>query len=291
MCGVGGQIRARALRRARAPAGHVRRRAGPAGGRARDRGRCGMSGQEASRLAGSLASRIRAAAAMGLRRLPGGRRASERGTAGAEAACGGTDAAGASEALERLAEGIRACRRCPLGAQRLNAVPGEGSPGAEILFVGEAPGYDEDRQGRPFVGKAGQLLDRMIAAMGMRRQDVFIANVLKCHPPRNRDPNEDEIRSCRPWLEAQLREIRPQVIIALGAHATRTLLRSGGAISALRGRFQELDGIPVMPTFHPAYLLRNPEEKRKAWEDLKAVLRRLGRPIPGSRRPESGGHR
>jgi len=243
-----------------------------------------MSGEEVRRLAGSLAVRIRAAAAMGLRRVPGGKRA-------VEAASGEATSATAAETLARLAEGIRACRRCPLGAQRLHAVPGEGNPAAEILFVGEAPGYDEDRQGRPFVGKAGQLLDRMIEAMGLRREEVFIANVLKCHPPENREPNDQEIQCCRPWLEAQIRAIRPRVIVALGAHATRTLLRAGGGISALRGRFQTLDGIPVMPTFHPAYLLRNPPEKRKAWEDLKAVLRLLGRPIPAPGRAGSEGGR
>jgi len=160
------------------------------------------------------------------------------------------------------------------------------------MFVGEAPGTDEDAQGRPFVGAAGQYLDKIIAACGLRRQDVFIANVLKCHPPYDRDPRPEEIVACLPFLLEQVERVQPSVIVALGAHAARTLLNTNAPIGQLRGHFHEvpLSGghtVKVMPTFHPAYLLRNPtsENRGKVWQDMKAVLTELGLPIPNGARP------
>jgi DNA polymerase len=159
------------------------------------------------------------------------------------------------------------------------------------MFVGEGPGADEDRQGEPFVGKAGQLLTRIIeAGMGMKRSEVYIANTVKCRPPQNRDPEADEIEACEPFLAAQIASIRPKVIVTLGRHASLTLLKTTTPITRLRGRWNAYAGIPVMPTYHPAYLLRNPAEKRFVWEDIQEVLKRLGRPIPkrGTAPPDSG---
>ncbi len=174
--------------------------------------------------------------------------------------------------LAGLAATVAACRACPeLARSRTQTVFGAGNPGAELVFVGEAPGQEEDRQGLPFVGAAGGLLTKMIAAIGLSRQDVYICNVLKCRPPANRTPHEAEISNCLGHLEAQLAALRPRVICALGKVAAQTLLASTRPISALRGRFHSYRGIPVMPTFHPSYLLRNEGEKRKAWEDFKKV--------------------
>jgi len=178
-------------------------------------------------------------------------------------------------------DGALSCRACRLCEGRNTVVFGEGSEDAELMFVGEAPGFEEDRTGRPFVGKAGELLTRMIEnGMGLRRDEVYIANVLKCRPPENRDPMEDEVESCRPWLLAQIEHIRPKVICTLGRHALRALTGYEGGISRARGRAMPFFGTHVLPTFHPAYLLRNPAAKREAWEDLKTVLRMLGRPVP-----------
>ncbi len=190
--------------------------------------------------------------------------------------------------LDAIAAEVRACRKCELGSQRTNAVPGEGHPKARIMFVGEAPGADEDAQGRPFVGRAGQLLEKIIIACGLKREDVFIGNILKCRPPGNRDPKPVEIVSCLPYLQAQIESIEPEVIVALGAHAARTLLNTNKSIGQLRGHFQEycvgLDHPPIkmMATYHPAYLLRNytPDTRRKVWEDMKKVLAELGLPVP-----------
>jgi DNA polymerase len=146
------------------------------------------------------------------------------------------------------------------------------------MFVGEGPGEDEDRQGEPFVGRAGQLLTKMIEAMGYRREDVYIANVVKCRPPGNRNPEPDEIEACEPFLRAQIDAIRPRVLVALGKFAAQTLLREATPISRLRGRWFEYEGVRLMPTFHPAYLLRSPNEKGKAWEDLQHVMKELGKP-------------
>jgi DNA polymerase len=198
------------------------------------------------------------------------------------------DAAAAAKELEKIADEVRQCRKCPLGELRTNAVPGEGNPKARILFVGEGPGEDEDAQGRPFVGRAGQLLDRIIKACGLERSDVFIANVLKCRPPENRDPRPDEIINCLPYLQQQIEIINPEVIVALGAHAARTLLNTNKSIGQLRGQFHEYypgigrPPIKLMATYHTAYLLRNysQENRRRVWEDMKKVLTELGLPIP-----------
>jgi uracil-DNA glycosylase family 4 len=153
------------------------------------------------------------------------------------------------------------------------------------MFVGEAPGHDEDLQARPFVGRAGQLLTQMIEAMGMKREEVYIANVLKCRPPENRTPAPDEVAKCEPYLRRQIELIRPKLICALGNHALRSLTGFSGGISKVRGRPMEFLQWTVLPTFHPAYLLRNPAAKKEAWDDLKAVLRFLGRPIPERKKP------
>lgn len=176
------------------------------------------------------------------------------------------------QALEEVAREVSSCRRCPLSRYRTHVVVGEGSPQAEIVFVGEGPGEEEDRMGRPFVGPAGQLLTRIIQAMGLRREDVYIANVVKCRPPGNRVPNEDEIEACRGFLLRQLRAIRPRVICALGGVAAKTLLKTTRPISQLRGRFHVWEESLVMPTYHPSYLLRNPERKRQVWDDMKMVM-------------------
>ncbi len=167
------------------------------------------------------------------------------------------------------------CRRCKLHQGRKNLVYGVGNPDAHLVFVGEGPGADEDEQGEPFVGKAGQLLTKMIEAMGYRRQDVYICNVVKCRPPGNRNPEPDEIAACEPFLKKQLCAIRPRMIVALGKFAAQCLLRDDTPISRLRGSFRSYEGIQLMPTFHPAYLLRDPTKKKEAWEDLKTVLAAL----------------
>lgn len=186
-----------------------------------------------------------------------------------------------SEALVQVRDTLGDCRRCKLAGGRTTLVFGVGNPHAELVFVGEGPGADEDREGEPFVGKAGQLLTKMIQAMGYQREQVYIANVVKCRPPGNRNPEPDEIEACEPFLRAQLAAIRPRVVVALGKFAAQTLLRDTTPITRLRGGWREYEGIRLMPTFHPAYLLRSPEEKKKAWEDLQLVMKELGRPPPG----------
>ncbi len=189
----------------------------------------------------------------------------------------------AAEDLERLRDLISGCYMCGLSAGRTHTVPGEGNPRAALMFIGEAPGYHEDVQGRPFVGRAGELLTKMIEAMGLRREDVYIANIVKCRPPGNRDPLPEEMLACEPYLKRQIELIRPKIICALGRIAIQGLLRETTPISQLRGQWRTYQNIPLMPTFHPAYLLRNPGGKRFAWEDLKAILARLGRPVPAGR--------
>jgi DNA polymerase len=164
------------------------------------------------------------------------------------------------------------CRRCRLCEQRTTVVFGVGSPDARVLFVGEGPGADEDRQGEPFVGRAGQLLNKIIEAMGMTRGEVYIANVVKCRPPENRTPRPDEVGTCAPFLFRQIQSIRPRVIVCLGTPAAQAILGTGATISRLRGQFREIDGMRVMPTYHPAYLLRNPAAKRDVWDDMKQVV-------------------
>lgn len=186
--------------------------------------------------------------------------------------------------LAKIADLVRKCRKCAIGSSRLNAVPGDGNPQAKLVFVGEAPGADEDEQGLPFVGRAGQLLEKMIIAMGLSRSEVFICNTLKCRPPENRDPKPDEIANCMPYLKKQLEIIRPEVIVALGAHAARTLLDTDKPIGQVRGQFHEYrfsEDVPpakLMPTYHPSYLLRNysDDNRRRVWEDLQKVMKELG---------------
>jgi DNA polymerase len=187
------------------------------------------------------------------------------------------------EALAAIRDEIGDCTRCKLhGLGRTQIVFGVGNPSADLMFVGEAPGADEDIQGEPFVGRAGQLLTKMIEAMGFQRSDVYIANVLKCRPPGNRNPEPDEIERCEPFLFQQIASIQPKVIIALGAFAARTLLETQDPISRLRGRVYAFRGAQLIPTFHPSFLLRSPGYKREAWEDLKKALALLDRQPPPS---------
>jgi len=180
--------------------------------------------------------------------------------------------------LRGIRDDIGDCRRCKLASGRKNIVFGQGDPNARLMFVGEAPGADEDEQGLAFVGKAGQLLTRIIEAIGLTREQVFIANVLKCRPPGNRNPEPDEILSCQPFLEKQIAAIRPKVLVGLGKFGGQWLLKTAEPISRLRGRLGDYGGIKVMPTYHPAYLLRNPGAKKDVWEDMKVVKSLLGEP-------------
>jgi DNA polymerase len=174
-------------------------------------------------------------------------------------------------ALAAIREDIGDCQRCKLAPTRKTIVFGQGSPRARLAFVGEAPGADEDEQGLAFVGKAGQLLTRIIEAMGMQREDVWIGNILKCRPPNNRNPEPDEIMACHGFLDQQIAAIQPRVIVALGKFAAHWLLRTAEPITRLRGKMGEYRGITVMPTYHPAYLLRTPSAKKEVWEDMKVV--------------------
>ena len=189
----------------------------------------------------------------------------------------------AKEALGAIREDIGDCTRCKLHTQgRTQVVFGVGNPSADLMFVGEAPGADEDVQGVPFVGRAGQMLTKMIEAMGFARDDVYIANVIKCRPPGNRNPEPDEIATCEPFLCRQIESIQPRVIVALGAFAAKTLLETDTPISKLRGRLYDYRGVTLIPTFHPSFLLRSPGYKREAWDDLKKALAELGRGVPSS---------
>jgi uracil-DNA glycosylase family 4 len=179
------------------------------------------------------------------------------------------------DALEPLARSAANCSLCRLAEQRRSVVFGEGDPRAAVMFIGEGPGADEDRTGRPFVGQAGQLLDRMIFAMGFERSQVYITNIVKCRPPGNRDPQEDEVAACAPYLDQQIDLIAPRVLVALGKPASHRLTGTKKPIGALRGRWSSYRGIPLMPVFHPAYLLRTPSAKREVWEDLKKVMQKL----------------
>lgn len=176
-----------------------------------------------------------------------------------------------NDSLGAIAEEVMNCRRCSLYNLRNKAVVGEGNTAADLMFVGEAPGYDEDKAGRPFVGKAGQLLTKIIEAIDLNRAEVYIANILKCRPPGNRNPLEPEITACRDFLWRQINVIKPKVICALGTFAAQTLLETEEKISELRGSFYDLQGIKLMPTFHPSYLLRNPQGKKKVWHDMQKV--------------------
>jgi uracil-DNA glycosylase len=169
-----------------------------------------------------------------------------------------------------------ACEKCRLSKSRTQVVYGVGNPNADLMFIGEAPGRDEDEQGEPFVGRAGQLLTDIIKAMKLTRDDVYIANVIKCRPPENRNPEQDELDACRPYIRRQVEIIKPKVIVTLGRFALQSLTERGYAISSARGRWLEYNGVKVMPTYHPAYLLRTPSAKKEVWADMKKVLEELG---------------
>jgi uracil-DNA glycosylase family 4 len=186
-----------------------------------------------------------------------------------------------SSTLEELSAFIGNCRRCKLAPRRTNLVFGVGNPNAQLMFVGEAPGADEDARGEPFVGRAGQLLTDIIErGMGIRRSDVYICNVIKCRPPDNRNPEPDEVAACEPFLFRQIDIVRPRAIVGLGTFAVQSVLKVKIPISRLRGNWQEFRGIRFMPTFHPAYLLRNPADKRLVWADIREVMKYLEMPIP-----------
>ena len=175
------------------------------------------------------------------------------------------------QTLDEIRSKLGDCRRCKLHRTRSTIVFGEGNKKAKLMFIGEGPGYDEDVQGRPFVGKAGQLLTKIIQSIHLEREEVYITNIIKCRPPQNRNPEPDEIQSCHPFLQKQIQSIQPKMICALGTFAAQTLLSTDAKITSLRGRVFELGGIKVLPTYHPAYLLRNPERKREVWEDMKQI--------------------
>ena len=177
------------------------------------------------------------------------------------------------DTLDAIRDEMGDCRRCPLCGRRRHIVFGVGNPNAQLVFVGEGPGRDEDIQGEPFVGAAGELLNRIIQAIKLTREQVYIANIVKCRPPGNRNPEPDEIETCRPFLERQLKAINPRFIVALGKVAAQTLLGSQTPISRLRGRFHDYGGIRLLPTYHPAYLLRNPGAKRDVWEDMQMLMK------------------
>jgi uracil-DNA glycosylase len=184
------------------------------------------------------------------------------------------------DSLERISEDIGDCKRCRLCKERNKIVFGSGNAGAELVFVGEGPGRDEDIQGLPFVGRAGKLLTQMIEAMGLKREDVYICNVVKCRPPENRAPEPDEMETCSPFLYRQLAVIQPKAIVCLGAIAFQALYGAKQSVSRLRGQWLEFRGIPMLATYHPAYLLRNPNAKGEVWEDLKKVMAHLGLKVP-----------
>jgi uracil-DNA glycosylase family 4 len=187
------------------------------------------------------------------------------------------------DTLERIREDIGECTRCKLHKSRSRIVFGDGNPRARLVFVGEGPGQDEDRQGLPFVGRAGKLLTQMIEAMGLERKEVYICNVVKCRPPNNRTPENDEISTCMPFLERQLAVIQPKVIVCLGNVAAQALLGGGEPMARVRGKWFKWRGAKLLPTYHPAYLLRNPNAKGIVWEDLQKVMAELGLEVPKKR--------
>lgn len=181
--------------------------------------------------------------------------------------------AGVAQKLNQLEqEQVRGCTKCRLHQERTQTVFGRGSAQADLMFIGEAPGAEEDRLGEPFVGPAGKLLDKMIFAMGLAREEVYIANIVKCRPPNNREPHADEVESCRPYLEAQIELVKPAMICCLGLPASNAMLQSSRSMGQLRGVWSSYRGIPLLPTYHPAYLLRSPSQKRKVWDDLKKIV-------------------
>jgi uracil-DNA glycosylase len=193
------------------------------------------------------------------------------------------------ETLEHVRKNLGDCKRCKLGTTRKNLVFGTGNPKARLVFVGEGPGADEDEKGEPFVGAAGQVLNRLIMNMGLKREEVYICNVVKCRPPGNRDPEPDEVTACSPFLLRQLKSINPEVIVALGKPAAQTLLGTKEAISRLRGKFRDFHGTPLMPTYHPSFLLRKQREGSndafwEVWDDMTQVLQLLKLPVPEKNR-------
>jgi uracil-DNA glycosylase family 4 len=181
-----------------------------------------------------------------------------------------------SETLKEIRTDLGDCRRCRLSKGRKNIVFGTGDPAARLMLVGEGPGYEEDQSGEPFVGAAGRLLTRIIEAIHQSREQVYICNIIKCRPPGNRNPMPDEIEACFPFLKRQIASVKPDIICALGTFAAQTLLETRAPISKLRGCFHDYSGIKVLPTYHPAYLLRNPDKKRDVWEDMKKLMKALG---------------
>ncbi|NTV49441.1 MAG: uracil-DNA glycosylase [Geobacteraceae bacterium] len=191
------------------------------------------------------------------------------------------------ETLEQIRKSLGPCQRCKLGATRKNLVFGVGNPKARLVFVGEGPGADEDAQGEPFVGDAGKMLNRIIAAMELKREDVYICNVVKCRPPQNRPPESDEVSTCSPFLLRQLQSVKPEVIVALGTSAAQALLQTKIPISKMRGKFHDFHGMPLMPTYHPSYLLRtggNSDSFWSVWDDMTQVLQYLKLPVPNKSR-------
>lgn len=182
--------------------------------------------------------------------------------------------------LEEIREEIGDCTRCKLHEGRTNLVFGDGNPKAKLVFVGEGPGRDEDMQGKPFVGRSGKLLTKIIEAMGLKREDVYICNVVKCRPPDNRTPEPDEMSTCEQFLFKQINSIKPDVIVCLGATAAKSILRTKASLGSLRGKFHMYSGTKLMVTYHPAALLRNPNFKKPAWEDMQVVMKELGLPLP-----------
>jgi uracil-DNA glycosylase len=177
--------------------------------------------------------------------------------------------------LEEIRKELGECRRCKLHRTRRTIVFGEGNPRTKLMIIGEGPGYEEDVQGKPFVGRAGQLLTKILQSVQIQREEVYITNIIKCRPPQNRNPEADEIQSCYPFLLKQILAIEPQIICALGTFSAQTLLKTDTKITTLRGRFHKIGGVTVFPTYHPAYLLRNPERKREVWEDMKQIAKGL----------------
>ena len=217
--------------------------------------------------------------ARGIKNLPVGSTLvvdQERVTTRVTPTAGSTAVPVGTNALEELKQAVMPCTLCKgLAKTRKNVVFGSGNPKAKLMFVGEAPGFDEDQQGLPFVGKAGQLLTKIIESIGLSRDEVYIANVLKCRPPENRNPLPDEVANCQPYLKKQIAIIQPKIICALGKFAAQTLLRTETPISKLRGKWNHYEGVKLMPTFHPAYLLRNPDDKKLCWEDMKMIREEL----------------
>lgn len=254
----------------RAPAAAAAGAAGPGVVTAAGRERSGNAGAEAADAAEAVDELLAAARQAGNAAVP-----ERSGAQAAGAGEGAEEAAARAAALGAMAEVVAACRRCRLCEGRQKTVFGSGDPNADLMFIGEGPGAEEDRQGLPFVGRAGELLTRIIEAIGMTRDQVYIANIVKCRPPGNRDPQPDEVAACRPYLERQVAQVRPRLLVALGRIAAQTLLGNDLPIGRMRGQWFEVLGVPLMVTYHPAALLRNPALKRPTWEDMQQVRDRL----------------